>query len=580
MRTFLLFIAALIATAASALESKTITVNGSTREYLQYVPQGIEEGKPLLISCHGSGQGPDFQANYMKIENVCDTARFITVFPKGKNLQWDITGNSDIDFILALIDKMHEEYKIDRGRVYLSGFSMGGMLTYHAMTKIADKIAAFAPISGYPMGGMQFTSSRPIPIIHTHGTIDSVVPFDRAQSFIDGWVKRNNCPTTPKVTEKYRGADHITRYEYGPGDDGVEVVLMKLEGKDHFVSNDKGVFTGDEIWKFCKRFSIDMSAPNLDLTSPTANQRTILFNAADATASISVTAKASANKGEMKSVTLYVNDVLVGVKNAAPYEWTIDDLTAGTATIELVAQDTEGNKKTLKRNVNIENVADELRLDYDFKTEGTMPAGWSCWDGEELRHGPSEGYYLGTRLFKMTGAQRDFDMGFYGRNKTGKEGDGWSRFGDDGSSAYVVIGKGDYEFRTLACNWSNDGPIAFRAVDAATGEALAETTIIPTCNIGNKASNSFSGSTHVVLPFTVATPTRIIIDIIPNVAVYGDMMLSDLSIKKTNGSGVGEVKANDSESSAHYNLLGIKTKPRDNGIYIHNGKKFAKQHME
>ena len=108
-KLILMTLVVLIATTVNALESKTITVNGSTREYLQYVPQGIEEGQPLLISCHGSGQGPDFQANYMKIENVCDTARFITVFPKGKNLQWDITGNSDIDFILALIDKMHEE---------------------------------------------------------------------------------------------------------------------------------------------------------------------------------------------------------------------------------------------------------------------------------------------------------------------------------------------------------------------------------------------------------------------------------------------------------------------------------------
>lgn len=575
-KLILMTLVVLIAMTASALESKTITVNGSTREYLQYVPQGIEEHQPLLVSCHGSGQGPDFQANYMKIENVCDTARFITVFPKGKNLQWDITGNSDIDFILALIDKMHEEYKIDRGRVYLSGFSMGGMLTYHAMTKIADKIAAFAPISGYPMGGMQFTSSRPIPIIHTHGTSDSVVPFDRAQSFIDGWVKRNNCPTTPRVTEKYRGADHITKYEYGPGDDGVEVVLMKLAGKDHFVSNDKGVFTGDEIWKFCKRFSIDMSAPNLDLTSPTANQRTILFNATDATASINVTAKASANKGEMKSVTLYVNGELAGVKNAAPYEWTVEKLSAGTAAIELVAEDTEGNKKTLKRNVNIENVSDELRLDYDFKTEGTMPAGWSCWDGEELRHGPSEGYYLGSRLFKMTGTVRDFDMGFYGRNKTGKEGDGWMRFGDDGSSAYLIIGKGEYEFRTLAANWSNDGPIIFRALDAMTGDVIAETTVTPTCNIGNKASNSFSGSSKVVLPFSVTSPTRVIIEVILNVAVYGDVMLSDISISKAESTGIGEVELKESDAPTYYNIGGVKTGSSGKGIYIHNGRKYVK----
>ena len=576
MKSILISLVALIATTASALDKKTITVNGATREYLQYVPQGIEQNRPLLISCHGSGQGPDFQANYMKIENVCDTARFITVFPKGNNLQWDISGNGDIDFILSLIDKMHEEYKIDRGRVYLSGFSMGGMLTYHAMTKIADKIAAFAPISGYPMGGMQFTSSRPIPIIHTHGTSDSVVPFDRVQSFIDGWVKRNNCPTTPNVTEKYRGADHITRYEYGPGDDGVMVVLMKLAGKDHFVSNDKGVYTGDEIWKFCKQYSIDMSAPNLDITSPTVSQRNILFNAADAKMSLEVKAKASANRGEMKSVSLYANNELVGVKTAAPYEWTVDNLTSGTVALRLIAEDTEGNKKTLNRNVNIENVSDELRLDYDFKTENTMPAGWSCWDGEELRHGPSEGYYLGTRLFKMTGAERDFDMGLYGRNKTGKEGDGWMRFGDDGSSAYLIIGEGNYEFRTLAANWSNDGPVTFRAFDAVTGDALAEITITPTCNIGNKASNSFSGSSSVVLLFSVTSPTRVIIEVVLNVAVYGDVMLSDMSINRTGGTGIGIIQTTESDDTSYYDLRGMKTSDNRKGVFIHKGRKYAK----
>ena len=88
----------------------------------------------------------------MKMEAVADSAKFLIVFPEGINLRWDISGNSDINFILALIDKMAAEYDIDRNRVYLSGFSMGGMFTYHAMNRIADKIAAFAPISGYPRG--------------------------------------------------------------------------------------------------------------------------------------------------------------------------------------------------------------------------------------------------------------------------------------------------------------------------------------------------------------------------------------------------------------------------------------------
>lgn len=49
-KLILMTLVVLIAMTASALESKTITVNGSTREYLQYVPQGIEEHQPLLIS--------------------------------------------------------------------------------------------------------------------------------------------------------------------------------------------------------------------------------------------------------------------------------------------------------------------------------------------------------------------------------------------------------------------------------------------------------------------------------------------------------------------------------------------------
>ena len=239
-----------------------LKVGGTEREYKIYVPKDLGAKRPLLISCHGMNQDAAYQMGMLDIQSVADTAKFVTVFPEGISKSWDITGNRDIIFMLAIIDEMVEKYDIDRGRVYLSGFSMGGMFTYHAMNKIADRIAAFAPISGYPMGGATASPNvRPIPIIHTHGTSDDVVTFANVQKNLNVWIKHNGCPETAEVTKRYRNAAHITRHVWGPGNDDVEVVLMEMANKGHWISNDNGVKTGDEIWRFCSRYSIEVADP-------------------------------------------------------------------------------------------------------------------------------------------------------------------------------------------------------------------------------------------------------------------------------------------------------------------------------
>ena len=228
------------------MSAESIKVGGTTRSYITYVPRNLGAHRPLLISCHGMNQDANYQKGMLKIETVADTAKFVTVFPEGIDKSWDISGNRDINFVLALIDEMVAKYDIDPCRVYLSGFSMGGMFTYHAMNKIADRIAAFAPISGYPMGGATANAKvRPIPIIHTHGTSDDVVTFSNVQSNLNVWIRHNGCPSTAKVTQRYRNAPHITRHVWGPGNEGVEVVLMEMAGKGHWISNDYGVLTGD-----------------------------------------------------------------------------------------------------------------------------------------------------------------------------------------------------------------------------------------------------------------------------------------------------------------------------------------------
>jgi len=257
LSVFLLQNAVAERTGKGTVKREKITVAGSEREYVSYVPKNLGMKRPLLISCHGMNQDANYQKGMMDLQPIADTAKFVTVFPEGEGKSWDISGEKDVKFVLKIISAMVKRYDIDPRRVYLSGFSMGGMFTYHCMNMIPNRIAAFAPISGYPMGGATANASvRAIPIIHTHGTGDDVVTFSNVQNNLNVWINHNHCNKTAKVTKRYRNAPHITRHEWDGGDDGTKVVLMEMADKGHWISNDYGVYTADEIWKFCKNYSI------------------------------------------------------------------------------------------------------------------------------------------------------------------------------------------------------------------------------------------------------------------------------------------------------------------------------------
>lgn len=227
-------------------------ING--RSFDVYAPSGLAAGAALLISCHGMNQDVNYQKNQCKYEGVADKEKFVVVYPQGQGNSWDISGDKDINFILAIIDEMATKHGIDKNKVYLSGFSMGSMFTYLAATKISDKIACFAPVSGYLFGGANTQSKRPIPLIHTHGTTDDVLSYDPVYGIVEAWAKRDGCEAQPEVTERYQGSD-ATYYHWKTCDEGVEVAHIKLPGKGHWHSMD-AVKTSDEIWKFCSKFSL------------------------------------------------------------------------------------------------------------------------------------------------------------------------------------------------------------------------------------------------------------------------------------------------------------------------------------
>ena len=228
----------------------------SGREIHVYAPSGLKENSPLLISCHGMDQDPNYQQSNTHWEAVADTAGFVVVYPRGGTgmSTWDISGDKDTKWMTEIIDQMYTDYKIDKKRVYLSGFSMGGMFTYHSMSKIADKIAAFAPTSGTNVMGAS-KAQRPVPIIHPHGTNDDVLPYNNVEGFIKNYRDQFHCPDKAEEQTNYPNAENngATMYTWGPCDQGVYIKHLKLPGRGHSPSK----ADVSDIWNFVKEWTVD-----------------------------------------------------------------------------------------------------------------------------------------------------------------------------------------------------------------------------------------------------------------------------------------------------------------------------------
>lgn len=565
----------------NTLRADDITVDNTKRNYLVYVPQNLGEKRPLLISCHGMNQDAAYQKGMLQIESVADTAKFVTVFPNGINKGWDLSGDRDIHFVEALINEMVTRYDIDPNRVYLSGFSMGGMFTYFAMNRIADKIAAFAPISGYPMYGGNYTSSRPVPIIHTHGTSDDVVNYGGVQSVLDGWVRRNGCPTTPVVTSRYRNTPNITRYVWGPGENGVEVVLMELAGKGHWISNDYGVLTGDEIWKFCKRYSLELKNPVVRITSPANSLSFVTLGGPSETPAVTVSATATDPDGQVASVAFYDGNTLLAEQTEAPFQCTVEGQKKGQHTIRVVATDDEGNQGYAQTFINVEEPTTNYVFTNIFATENSVPEGWTTYDGNEQRIGFVSGFSSGSRVFHFTGDKHDFEWGLYTRNVTGAPKAGYARYAAKESTTTLMLHPANYQVYNRISNWNqpNFSPVTI-AIESIDGTTIYSETFTPTSNIGNAASNSFEGTTLRNFTFDVTEKGLYVISFYTADAGWADLVVGQASIRKNgNLSAISSVTADAQLSDGRcYNLAGQLVDGRSlrKGIYIYNGKKVKK----
>jgi polyhydroxybutyrate depolymerase len=133
-------------------------VNGLMRNYFLYVPaiNSPQESVPLILNLHGYGSNKLEQLFYGDFRAIADTANFIVAVPNGSMdltgiLSWNTFGIGtvdDVNFISQLIDRINTSYSIDQNRIYSTGMSNGGFMSYELACQLSSRIAAVASVTG------------------------------------------------------------------------------------------------------------------------------------------------------------------------------------------------------------------------------------------------------------------------------------------------------------------------------------------------------------------------------------------------------------------------------------------------
>lgn len=155
-------------------------------DYLLYLPQDYEqqESWPLLLFLHGAGErGEDLERvkrhGPPKLVAAGKQFPFIVVSPQCPPDRWWQPFE-----LMALLDAVQAQHKVDADRIYVTGLSMGGFGTWQLAAYAPQRFAAIAPICG---GGERYWAPQlaALPAWVFHGAKDLGVPVERSQQMVD-----------------------------------------------------------------------------------------------------------------------------------------------------------------------------------------------------------------------------------------------------------------------------------------------------------------------------------------------------------------------------------------------------------
>lgn len=240
------------------------------RDYLIHIPPG-HDGRsklPMVVVVHGAFDTAKGIEEIAGFSEIADRENFIVLYPNGIGIlgflqHWNAghcCGKAqadeidDVGFVAAAIESAGRRVGVDPARIYMVGFSNGGMFTYRFASEKSHLLAGAAALaasigSRTPEDRKIWKIPRPahpVPFLIMHGTADKSVPFEGRASQRKGtprdyqsveasvgfWRSQNGCnDALPPQHLLDGGAAQLTKWSDCASDK--PVWLITLEDWEH-----------------------------------------------------------------------------------------------------------------------------------------------------------------------------------------------------------------------------------------------------------------------------------------------------------------------------------------------------------
>lgn len=311
---------------------------GETLKHVVYVPRNLERDRkyPLVVYLHGScgecitherilkESGLQWWHGYDR--NVQREPTFLFA-PAGGTGGW--TSEARRKAVFEIIDALLEEFPIDRQRIYLMGFSMGGAGIWDYLQRRPGFFAAANP-QGAGGGVVDPEVVRNTPIWATIGIDDRPESLERLTANVARIRAANGDP---------RGAlTWVT---------GVNPRFTVFPSTNHGAAQGRTQAIPDLADWFYSQSNNGNVPPTVRFVRPLPLEQPY-------TAPVSAVVRATDPEGAIDRVEFRVDGKLVSVDRQEPYEYSFEGLNPGTHTISARAFDAGGKYRTAEVTIRVD----------------------------------------------------------------------------------------------------------------------------------------------------------------------------------------------------------------------------------